>query len=334
MFERFTERARRAVVMAQEEARRLRHNYIGTEHLLLGVLRLGEGTAFRALQEVGAGLEETRATVIEIVGLGAESPSGHIPFTPRAKSALEQSLRQSLQLGHNFIGTEHILLALAGQDDGTALDVLEHRQVDTAGLRQRVIEALSEGGDESPARRRRQGRRRRSPKPAGMPIELAAFGAWLREALGHSAPRFSDEAIAVLHEAPTRAELIGSDHVGSEHVLLALASRREEAPAQVMEQLGIAPDRLVAEAARAAGAQSATPPGRLVISQGLVDLLAFALFEAEKDGAQQVAPEHLLLGVLWDQAGIGAQVLGELGGGLESVRDTVRRVAGTTDELS
>src|SRR5690242_3219062 len=110
MFERFSQRARRVVVLAQEEARMLNHNYIGTEHILLGLIREGEGVAAKALESLGISLEAVRQQVEEIIGQGQQAPSGHIPFTPRAKKVLELSLREALQLGHNYIGTDHILL--------------------------------------------------------------------------------------------------------------------------------------------------------------------------------------------------------------------------------
>ena len=119
MFERFTDRARRVVVLAQEEARLLNHNYIGTEHILLGLIHEGEGVAARALESLGINLDGVRHEVVEIIGQGEQAPSGHIPFTPRAKKVLELSLREALQLGHNYIGTEHILLGLIREAKGS-----------------------------------------------------------------------------------------------------------------------------------------------------------------------------------------------------------------------
>src|SRR6202047_3527582 len=124
MFERFTDRARRVVVLAQDEARMLNHNYIGTEHILLGLIHEGEGVAAKALESLGISLEAVRQQVEEIIGQGQQAPSGHIPFTPRAKKVLELSLREALQLGHNYIGTEHILLGLIREGDGVAAQVL------------------------------------------------------------------------------------------------------------------------------------------------------------------------------------------------------------------
>ncbi|MSV87204.1 MAG: AAA domain-containing protein, partial [Actinobacteria bacterium] len=143
MFERFTDRARRVVVLAQEEARMLNHNYIGTEHILLGLIHEGEGVAAKALESMTISLEAVRSQVEEIIGQGQQAPSGHIPFTPRAKKVLELSLREALQLGHNYIGTEHILLGLIREGEGVAAQVLIKLGADLARVRQQVIQLLS-----------------------------------------------------------------------------------------------------------------------------------------------------------------------------------------------
>ena len=151
MFERFTDRARRVVVLAQEEARMLNHNYIGTEHILLGLIHEGEGVAAKALESLGISLEAVRRQVEEIIGQGQAAPTGHIPFTPRAKKVLELSLREALQLGHNYIGTEHILLGLIREGEGVAAQVLQKLGADLNRVRQQVIQLLSgyTGGKES-----------------------------------------------------------------------------------------------------------------------------------------------------------------------------------------
>jgi ATP-dependent Clp protease ATP-binding subunit ClpC len=143
MFERFTDRARRVVVLAQEEARMLNHNYIGTEHILLGLIHEGEGVAAKALESMGISLDAVRAQVEEIIGQGQQAPSGHIPFTPRAKKVLELSLREALQLGHNYIGTEHILLGLIREGEGVAAQVLVKLGADLNRVRSTVIQLLS-----------------------------------------------------------------------------------------------------------------------------------------------------------------------------------------------
>ena len=143
MFERFTEHARQVVVLAQEEARTLRHHYIGTEHILLGLLREEEGMAGRVLESLEITVERVRGQVVRIVGSGEEVTSGQIPFTPRAKKVLELSLRESLSLGHNYIGTEHILLGLIAQDAGVAFrtrrDPDSDRALEHEGVAPRVL---------------------------------------------------------------------------------------------------------------------------------------------------------------------------------------------------
>jgi ATP-dependent Clp protease ATP-binding subunit ClpC len=146
MFERFTERARQVVVLAQEEARALKHNYIGTEHLLLGLLREEEGVAARVLDGLEVSVEEVRAAVVRIVGSGEESPQGQIPFTPRAKKVLELALREALSLGHNYIGTEHILLGLVREDEGVAARILLDLDAEPEKIRNEVMRMLSGPG--------------------------------------------------------------------------------------------------------------------------------------------------------------------------------------------
>jgi len=149
MFERFTNRARRVIVLAQDEARLLGHNYVGTEHILLGLLAEGHGVAARALESLGISLDAVRQQVEEIIGRGREGPpEGHIPFTPRAKKVLELSLRESLDLGHTYIGTEHILLGLIREGEGVAAQVLVGLGLDLELVRQRVITLLTGGASE------------------------------------------------------------------------------------------------------------------------------------------------------------------------------------------
>jgi len=143
LFQRFSDRARRVVVLAQEEARMLNHNYIGTEHLLLGLIQEGEGVAAKALESLGISLEAVREQVEEIIGRGSSPPTGHIPFTPRAKKVLELSLREALQLGHNYIGTEHILLGLIREGEGVAAQVLMKLGADLERVRNTVVQLLT-----------------------------------------------------------------------------------------------------------------------------------------------------------------------------------------------
>src|SRR6187200_729602 len=158
MFERFTDRARRVVVLAQEEARMLNHNYIGTEHILLGLIHEGEGVAAKALESMDISLNAVREQVQEIIGEGSHAPSGHIPFTPRAKKVLELSLREALQLGHNYIGTEHILLGVVREGEGVAAQVLVKLGADLSRVRQEVIGLMSAHAGPDPAEHLTRGR--------------------------------------------------------------------------------------------------------------------------------------------------------------------------------
>jgi ATP-dependent Clp protease ATP-binding subunit ClpA len=169
MFERFTDRGRRVVVLAQDEARRLGHNWIGTEHILLGLIREGEGVAAKALKSLGISLDSVRqqveqiiGQVEEIIGQVQQAPSGHIPFTPRTKKVLELSLRESQQLGHNYIGTEHILLGLIRESDGVAAQVLVKLGADLNRVRQQVIQLLDGHSAEEPV----------PPRPAERQLRL------------------------------------------------------------------------------------------------------------------------------------------------------------------
>jgi ATP-dependent Clp protease ATP-binding subunit ClpA len=144
MFERFTDRARRVVVLAQEESRMLNHNYIGTEHILLGLIHEGEGAAAQTLESLGISLEAVRDEVREMIGQGTSAPAGHIPFTPRAKKVLELSLREALHLQHDYIGTEHILLGLIREGEGVAAQVLQKLGADLSATRKKVLEVLSD----------------------------------------------------------------------------------------------------------------------------------------------------------------------------------------------
>ncbi len=212
MFERFTDRARQAVVVAQEEARLLNHDYIGTEHLLLGLLSQPDSIAGRVLGQLGIGLEGTRADVETIIGRGAATaPSGHIPFTPRAKKVLELSLREALQLGHNYIGTEHILLGLVREGEGVAAQVLIGRGAVLDRVRELVIAE----------------------------VKLAAGGKLVR-----SSPRRTPGAEAVI---ATAEQLAGAGPVGSHHLLEAMALVDDSLAAGTLAALGVASDALAAK---------------------------------------------------------------------------------------
>jgi ATP-dependent Clp protease ATP-binding subunit ClpA len=219
MFERFTQRARQVVVLAQEEARLLNHNYIGTEHILLGLLHESGGIAGRALDTTGLTLAEARKQVEESVGRGKGAPSGHIPFTPRAKKILELSLREALQLGHNYIGTEHILLGIMREGEGLGAQVIARHGINFDELRKTVLALVPPG--EHFSRRRR----------------------WLRGSRGQSIELSPDDDLRTTQAADVSLDearrLAGASAVGSHHLLLAAISDDSSAAAKALAGMGL-----------------------------------------------------------------------------------------------
>ena len=226
MFERFTAHARHAVVLAQEEARRLNHNYIGTEHVLLGLLGERDGIGCQVLESMGLSRDVARQEVTELVGTGKEQPSGHIPFTPRAKKALELSLREALALHHNYIGSEHLLLGLMRESDGVACQVMR-KHADLLAIRTAVLDAVpaGEGG---------------GGEWGGTALR------WLRRRVTGSPGRAAQSDEESLHATPAAdatlteaSRLAGSQPVGSHHLLLAALADGDCAAARALAALGV-----------------------------------------------------------------------------------------------
>jgi ATP-dependent Clp protease ATP-binding subunit ClpA len=235
MFERFTNRARHVVVLAQEEARRLQHNYIGTEHVLLGLLGETGGVAFQALEGFGITLDGTRGEVEAIIGLGQNPISGHIPFTPRAKKTLELALREALQLRHDYIGTEHILLGLIREGNGVAAQILRQHSADLMPIRAAVLDLVSVMPAEPSRARGPRWLRRRPGADLGGPVQLGGT-ARAGEAGEQAEMRTTPAADTSLTEA---ARLAGSQPVGSHHLLLAALGDPDTAAARALAALGV-----------------------------------------------------------------------------------------------
>ena len=211
MFERFSDQARRVVVLAQEEARLLNHNYIGTEHILLGLVHEDEGVAAQVLESLNIRLDAVRREVEELVGQGESPPSEHIPFTPRAKKVLELSLREAIQLGHNYIGTEHILLGLLREGEGVACQVLVKLGANLPSVRARVLQLVAESPGEG-------------------------TGGWIF--------RPSSELTAVLDEAHRVAEARGESEVMPIHLFLAAVENPDGAAGGMLRSVGVDPGEL------------------------------------------------------------------------------------------
>ncbi len=273
MFERFTNRARRVVVLAQEQARQLNHNYIGTEHLLLGLAKEDDGIAGQVIAAFDMDYDHIRDDVIAKVGIGKREPQGgHIPFTPRAKKTLELSLREALQLGHNYIGTEHILLGLLREGEGVAFQILTSHS-DVKSLRAAVIDAVPPGNPEL-------SRGSILPSTRGAVLRLRERLGGRREsseASEHAADA-TPAATATLNEA---TRLAGAAPVGSHHLLLAALADADSAAARVLASLGVNLDQ-AKEALRSADVTGTSdePPeeaGRrqmaIQVSDGLVTVV-------------------------------------------------------------
>ena len=281
---RFTDRARQVIVLAQEEAGMLHHNYIGTEHILLGLIREGEGLAAKALEPLGISLGAARREVLEIIGEGQHAPSAHIPFTPRVKKVLELSLREAIQLGHHYIGTEHILLGLIREGDGVAAQVIVKLGTNLDRLRERVIQQLGihQGDMEAEA-----------PRPTS-----ASPGAALSE---------------VLRLAEAEALALGHGYVGTEHLLIASLLVADNGPGI----RNLLDDSVTAEAVRELVVSltkggGATEPAGTVITLEAADVLDLAEFEAMSCGEAEIAPCHLIVPLATADGSIARRVLWEL----------------------
>jgi len=224
MFERFTNRARHVVVLSQEEARELQHNYIGTEHILLGLVAESGGLASQALARFGITLDGTRDEVKAIIGLGKSKPSGHIPFTPRAKKVLELALRESLQLNHDYIGTEHILLGVIREGQGVGAQIIKQHSPGLSDVRAAVLDLVS-------------------TTPTGVPKGSRWLHRRTEAVTGKAAEQGQAEEFRTTQAADTSlteaARLAGSQPVGSHHLLLAALADPDSAAARALGELGV-----------------------------------------------------------------------------------------------
>jgi ATP-dependent Clp protease ATP-binding subunit ClpA len=347
MFERFTDRARRVVVLSQEEARALDHNYIGTEHILLGLIGEGEGVAAHALAASGVTLEAARSRVEQEVGRGDSTPSGHIPFTPSAKRLLELSLRQALALGHSHIGTEHVLLGLLKEGSGTGCQVLVALGASPEELRSRVAVLLGASLAGPGARSRGvRGRiatwrsaRATAASGAGREALVDQDVLWLAlESAGEEpgAPgvpagglplvrRLDADARRALVLARAEAGRVGSAEVMDVHLLLGVLAEGDGRGARALAQVGVNLDAArLAPGAQVARGEAQGPP---MLGADALDVLELALVESVGAGRNRIDTGDLLAGcVRRTEAGIGlaAPVLGALGTTTASVREALR----------
>ncbi len=311
MFERFTERARRVIILSQEEAKRLNHSAVGTEHILLGIIREGEGVASKVLESLNISPKRVRAEIEGAIGRGERQHHGEVAFTTRVEKVLELAMAESRRLSHNYIGTEHLLLGLIRDGEGVATRVLEAMGAELNRVRAQVLYLLGEEGTTS------------YTKPAGtlptieqIPGEAFATRATLRF------ERFTEPARGVIILAREEAKRLNHSRVGPEHILLGIIREGEGVASKVLESLNISPKRVRAEIEGAIGWGARAPHEEVAFTPRAKKVLKRALDEARRLG-HKVGTEHLLLGLIREGEGVAVRVLDAMGADLDRVRAQV-----------
>ena len=310
-FDRFTERARNVLQYAQEEAQRFSHNYIGTEHLLLGLVRESEGVAARVLTNLGIDLNTVRGSVEFIIGRG-QPVSGDIGLTPRAKKVLELAVEEARRLNHHYVGTEHLLLGLGREGEGIAAGILESHGIRLEQVREQVLSVLKQ--PPTPPRPAQEAGR----MPPGAPHPLAQEQAHFT--------RFSEGARKALQLAQEEATRLGHTYLGTEHLLVGLLAEGHGPAALALGDLGLHLDRARDQLARLAGEGEGLPPdihvGLTAQARRMIEQTTLATFDRH---AQEVGTEHLLLGLLAVDDAAGVRLLERLGMTREAVRAALER---------
>lgn len=311
-FDRFTERARKVLTLAQEEAQRFNHNYIGTEHLLLGLVREGEGVAAKVLSNLGIDLSKIRSAVDFIIGRGERQVLGEIGLTPRAKKVIELAVDEARRLGHHYVGTEHLLLGLIREGEGIASGVLESLGVNLEKVRSEVIKVLTQTGNAP-----HHGAWQRMPGVGGgtpQPTPAVRFD------------RFTERARKVLTLAQEEAHRFNHNYIGTEHLLLGLVREGEGAAAKVLSNLGIELANVRRQVELIIGRGERHVTGEIGLTPRSKKVIELSVDEARRLGHHYVGTEHLLLGLIREGEGMAAGVLESLGADLEKVRNEVINV--------
>jgi ATP-dependent Clp protease ATP-binding subunit ClpA len=293
-FDKFTERARRVLSLAQEEAQRFQHNYIGTEHLLLGLVREGDGVAAKVLSNMGVELYRVRNAVEFIIGRGDRIVLGEIGLTPRAKKVIELAVDEARRLNHHYIGTEHLLLGLVREGSGIAAGVLESLGVNLEKVRTQTIQVLSQSG-----------------------------AAQTMESVAQSTPSQTEAVKKVLSLAQEESHFYQHDYVGTEHLLLGLVREGDGVAAKVLGKLGAEPEKVRSAVELIVKRGEHTGAGERVLSRRAMEVMAQATFEARRLKHDYVGTEHVLLGLVRSDESIAEAVLRSMGVKMETVRAAV-----------
>jgi len=334
MSERFTERARQVVVLAQEEARILKHNYIGTEHILLGLLREEQSLAALVLKSLDITVGGVRAQVVRIVGSGEEASSGQIPFTPRAKKVLELGLREALNLRHDDVATYHLLLGLLVEKEGVAARVLRDFGADVQELRDRVLADLYAAPDEGSL-----GMRAGTPGPSegGSSILGSELVDRRRQHLesepSEAAPaatgmfeRFTERARQVVVLAQEESRILKHNYIATEHILLGLLREEGSLAALALASLDVTVEEARAGVVGRVGPGEDPVSGQVPFTTRASKVLELALREALSLGHNYIGTEHILLALVREGEGVANHVLLDFGADSEKIRNEVMRM--------
>jgi ATP-dependent Clp protease ATP-binding subunit ClpA len=331
-FDKFTERARKVLSLAHEEAARFNHNYIGTEHLLLGLVREGDGVAARVLSNMGVQLQKVRAAVEFIIGRGERPPQGEIGLTPRARRVIELAFDEARRQNHHYIGTEHLLLGLVREGEGIAAGVLESLGVSLEKVRAQVIRVIN-----NPSGHGRPGyvlnldfASEEPPGDDGEEDRATLLSPEARKALWNL-EAYSGAARGVISQALLAAVWSRAPEVGTEHLLYALATPDAHVAGAILFRNGFTEERARGVAgfpAHPAGPAPARLEGNLGLSDGAGNALAYAFEAAYRGGYGAARTEHLLLGVLAQGDGAAVRILREMGIVIEDIEADLETVLG------
>jgi ATP-dependent Clp protease ATP-binding subunit ClpA len=316
-FDKFTERARRVLQLAQEEAQRFKHNYIGTEHLLLGLLREGEGVAAKVLNNLGVELDKVRSAVEFIIGQGDRTVAGDIGLTPRARKVIELSVDEARRLNHHYIGTEHLLLGLVREGEGIAAGVLESLGVSLDKVRSQVIYVLNQ----SAAYSQQEGGATRPISEIEQKVG-ATRTVTEREEVSE---QLDDGARRTVRLAIQGANLRGHSYIGTEHLLLGLIAEREGIGAQALADLAVTREKVDEQLEPLPGEGDRKTAGLGALTTRAKRAIELAVQEAHRRNASVAGTEHLLLGLVAEADGVAVRVLERLGIGPDAVRAAVER---------
>jgi len=311
-FDKFTARARKVITLAQEEAVRFNHNYIGTEHLLLGLLREGEGVAAKVLVEMGVELNRVRSAVEFIIGRGDRMIVGEIGLTPRAEQVIELAVDEARQLGHHYIGTEHLLLGLVREGEGIAAGVLESLGVNLEKVRAETVRVLARLGPSAGA-----------VEDVTESAEGTGNGSEQGAQPGRGPDRFdkfTDRARKVLTLAQEEATRFNHNYIGTEHLLLGLVREGEGVAAKILSNLGVELNRVRSAVEFMIGRGDRMLVGEIGLTPRAKKVIELAVDEARQLGHHYIGTEHLLLGLIREGEGVAAKVLDSFGVNLEKVR--------------